>query len=187
MDSVFKHILYDNERILWQEKPYFPLFIVNFNDLLAIAVSVLLCSFLLSGMDESTQIILIIFFFIFFVPMIYRYFVYPNTYYALTNRRIIFRSGFMGIDYKSVDYDCILNAECNVNPLENIFGVGTIRVFNGEFCERGPTTNDMRAIPFPYETYKRMKSIAMDIKSDINFPNKLRPEDNPGYHSKYRE
>jgi hypothetical protein len=34
---------------------------------------------------------------------------------------------------------------------------------------------------------KKMKSIAVDIKSDINYPNKLRPEDNPGYNSKYEK
>jgi hypothetical protein len=100
----------------------------------------------------------------------------------------MFRGGFFGVDYASIDYDSIQNAAVNVNPLEKLFRVGTIKVFSGQRDHNGiNVAQNICCIPFPYETYKKMKSIAVDIKSDINYPNKLRPEDNPGYNSKYEK
>ncbi len=55
--------------------------------------------------------------------------VYRNTYYAVTNKRIMMRSGFLGIDFKSIDVDRISDLEVNVNPIEYLFNVGTVRGF----------------------------------------------------------
>jgi prolyl-tRNA synthetase len=38
-----------------------------------------------------------------------------------------------------------------------------------------------RNITNPYEAFKFFKQISHDVRSDINFPNKLRPSENPGY------
>ena len=37
----------------------------------------------------------------------------------------------------------------------------------------------------PHEYMNKIQDITRDIKTDIAFPNKYRPEDNPGYHTKY--
>lgn len=189
MDSVFNHILDDNENILWQEKPYFLLFIFNFSHLLtgfgALLLYVIFGSDHLTVLNDIAQYILLVYF---LAPIIYLTAVYPNTFYAITNRRVIFRGGFFGVDYSSIDYDAIQTAAVNVNPLEKIFRVGTIQIYSGQRNHKGTdVAQNICAIPFPYETYKKMKSTAVDIKSDISYPNKLRPEDNPGYKSKYKK
>lgn len=116
--------------------------------------------------------------------------VHKNTRYAATNKRLMFRTGFFGIDIKAVDYDKVQNIEVNVNPLEKLFNVGTIKVFTGEFVQNGnhgsrSVSTDFVAIEDPYGTFKTIKKLIVDIKTDWNYPNQLRPEDNPGYTTKY--
>jgi membrane protein YdbS with pleckstrin-like domain len=123
------------------------------------------------------------------INMIRLILVHHNTYYAYTNKRLMLRSGFFGIDFKAIDYDKIQNLEVNVNPLEKLFNVGSIRAFTGEFATTRngsrPISSGFTAIQNPYEVYKQIKQVSVDIKTDWNYPNKLRPEENPGYNTKY--
>ena len=36
------------------------------------------------------------------------------------------------------------------------------------------------------EVYLKIQKIVMDIQTDIEYPNALRPEENPGYKTKYK-
>lgn len=123
--------------------------------------------------------------------VIYLFFVLKNTQYAMTSKRLLFRSGIIGIDYKVVDYDQIKNMEVNVNPLEKLLQVGSIRVFSGEMITQNQTTRSvpttMSAIPEPYEVFKQLKKITVDIKTDWNYPNQYRPPENEGYKTTYKK
>lgn len=114
---------------------------------------------------------------------------YSNTSYAFTNKRVMIRSGFIGTDFKSIDYDKISDIQITVNFIERIFNVGTIRFYSGRTeLNEGITTklyDRWEAIPNPYEVYKQLKKTSVDIKTDFNYPNALRPEANPGYNTKY--
>jgi len=116
--------------------------------------------------------------------------VHRNTHYAITNKRLMLRSGFFGIDFKALDYDRIQNLEVNVGPLERMFNVGSIRAFTGEMMHSRNGSrqifSEFTAIHEPYEVFKQIKQVSVDIKTDWNYPNKLRPEDNPGYNTKYQ-
>ena len=116
--------------------------------------------------------------------------VYRNVSYAITTKRVMLRSGFFGIDFKAVDFDKIQNIEVNVGPLEKMYNVGSIRIFSGEAAS---TKNGIRslydtfkAIENPYAVFKQLKQVSMDIRSDLNYPNQLRPEENPGYNTTYK-
>lgn len=112
--------------------------------------------------------------------------VYKNTFYTYTNRRLMARTGFLGTDFKSFDFDKISDLEVNVNPLENMFNVGTIRIYSGRLNEKGGRVSDnFVAISNPYEVFKMIKQISVDIKTDYNYPNALRPKENPGYVTDY--
>jgi len=37
----------------------------------------------------------------------------------------------------------------------------------------------------PYGVFKRIKQMSLDIQTDISYPNAMRPEENPGYNTKY--
>ncbi|MFH2145525.1 MAG: PH domain-containing protein [Candidatus Omnitrophota bacterium] len=112
--------------------------------------------------------------------------VHKNTFYAMTNKRVMMRSGFWGIDFNAVDYDRISDVQVTVNPLENMLGVGTIRISAGKVTSKGNRlTDDFIAVEKPYEVFKKLKTVMVDIKTDWNYPNKLRPDENPGYNTKY--
>ncbi|MFA5199532.1 MAG: PH domain-containing protein [Candidatus Omnitrophota bacterium] len=112
--------------------------------------------------------------------------VHKNTFYAITNKRVMMRSGFWGIDFNSIDFDKISDIQVTVNPLENMLGVGTLRFSAGKVSSKGnPLTSDFIAVKAPYEVFKKVKTVSVDVKTDWNYPNKLRPEENPGYNTKY--
>ena len=114
------------------------------------------------------------------------YLVFNNTCYAITNKRLLTRSGFFGIDFKAIDYDKIVNIEVNVGPIENLFGVGTVQAFSGSSSDDKQRTYDkFIAISNPYEVFKQIKKVSVDIKTDWNYPNAMRPSENPGYKTKY--
>jgi hypothetical protein len=116
-------------------------------------------------------------------------FSYGNTSYGYTNKRVMIRTGFIGTDFKSIDYDKISDIEVTVNFIERAFNVGTIKFFSGRTeTDEGRTTklyDRWEAIESPYEVFKKVKQVSIDIKTDFNYPNALRPETNPGYKTKY--
>lgn len=112
--------------------------------------------------------------------------VHGNTCYALSNKRLMMRSGFWGTDFKAIDYDTISDIEVTVNPVENLLGVGTIQAFSGRVSDKGGRIYDkFIGISDPYAVFKRIKEISVDIKTDWNYPNAMRPESNPGYPTRY--
>lgn len=117
--------------------------------------------------------------------------VHQNTAYAITSKRLMFKTGFFGIDFKAIDYDKIQNLEVNVNPLEKLMDVGTIRVFSGEMVQTKNgaqmRTQNFIAIAQPYEVFKKIKEVSLDIKSDLQYPNQYRPDENPGYNTRYND
>jgi hypothetical protein len=112
--------------------------------------------------------------------------VFGNTCYAFTNKRVMLRTGFWGIDFKSIDFDRIQEIDVTVNPVENLLGVGTVKMFSGGMTARGAQTfNFFIGIEKPYEVYKQLKTVSVDVKTDWNYPNALRPAENKGYDTGY--
>jgi uncharacterized membrane protein YdbT with pleckstrin-like domain len=200
MNTYFREILDTNETITWTGKPVFLPFLATgipfliFGAIWGIMDYGFIAAFL-SGNFSSTpfNFTLIPFFLLHLAPLwlsilnILRLVLsYNNTAYAFTNKRVIMRTGFWGTDFKSVDYDKISDIKVNVNPLENLFGVGTIWINSGLTNSKGASVYDsITAISKPYEAYKKLKTVSVDIKTDWNYPNKLRPTENPGYNTTY--
>ena len=113
--------------------------------------------------------------------------VYRNTGYALTNRRVIIRAGFWGASFQSIDYDRIQEASVSVNLIERPGGLGTIRIFSGRTNAKGANLYDsFVGIENPYDVYRQLKQVSLDVKTDWNYPNAMRPADNPGYTTEYK-
>ncbi|HIH10674.1 TPA: PH domain-containing protein [Candidatus Woesearchaeota archaeon] len=125
-------------------------------------------------------------------PAMYNSLVYKHTYYAITDKRVIFQKGLIGRDFEIVDYDNMTNAEVNVGFFDKLFGGDTGSIIlstAGSFTY--PRKNYMQRpytisnIPNPYDVFKSLKVVSHDVKTDIQYPNKLRPKSNPGYNTKY--
>lgn len=118
-----------------------------------------------------------------------RLFSFSNTAYGYSNRRVMMRTGFIGTDFKTIDYDKISDIEVTVNVIERMYNVGSIRFFSGRTETDDNNTTKLYdvwyAIENPYEIFKLVKQTSVDIKTDFNYPNALRPEINPGYNTKY--
>jgi hypothetical protein len=118
-----------------------------------------------------------------------RLFSFSNTAYGYSNKRVMMRTGFIGTDFKTIDYDKISDIEVNVNVIERIYNVGSIRFFSGRTQTNKNNTTKLYDVWFsienPYEIFKMVKQTSVDIKTDFNYPNALRPDTNPGYKTKY--
>lgn len=105
---------------------------------------------------------------------------YRNINYYLTNKRIIVRSGIIGIDYKFLFYPDIATVNVKVGIFDRMFKVGDvyIRSATQAIC--------LEDIDSPYQYSSRIQQVINDIKSDISFPNDLRPKENHGYNTDYK-
>lgn len=106
---------------------------------------------------------------------------YKNLEYAFTNKRIIIKSGFIGIDFKNIYYSEIHSVNLKVGPIDKILKVGDI------YIRSNNKSQVLFDIPDPYFITQKLQEIVIDIKTDIEFPNKLRPDTNPGYITKYEK
>ena len=128
---------------------------------------------------------------------VYQFLVYKNMYYAITNKRVIVQGGVVGRDFQFIDFDQITNAEVNVGFWDKLVGknsgsilLSSAGTFVGYSNRHG---SNVAARPYtlsnienPYEVFKLFKDIGHAVKTDIQYPNKFRPSDNPGYKSEYK-
>ncbi len=106
---------------------------------------------------------------------------YKNVEYAFTNKRIVVRSGVIGIDFKNIYYSEIESVNLKVGLSDKILKVGDIYVKSKD------SSQVLFDITDPYFITKRLQEIVVDIKTDIEFPNELRPGNNPGYGTVYKK
>ncbi len=104
---------------------------------------------------------------------------YKNLEYAFTNKRIIIKSGIIGIDFKNIYYSEIESVNLKVGLFDKMLKVGDI------YVKSRNESHVLFDITEPYFITQKLQEIVIDIKTDIEFPNGLRPEENPGYNTKY--
>lgn len=118
---------------------------------------------------------------------------YNNIDYALTNRRIIIRSGLIGVDYKSINYKEVKEVKLDVKWIDKLFKVGDIYICTGDehrFSTRtrkgGKMVNEKVFFDVPncYEVYSKIQKIIVDIQNDMEHPNALRENNNTSYNTK---
>ena len=85
---------------------------------------------------------------------------YKNSYYAYTNKRIIVRSGIIGVDYHSLGYQDITAASVNVGLLDKGSNTGTV-------CFKSPTTSiTLYYVEKPYDLMKEIKEYMNEINKN---------------------
>lgn len=193
----FDSVKDDNEEILWIDKPNFVPYVLNGFGLAGGALvffAIYYFGYINVKTDDGSMehfnwvfagLPIILFLWEFFRKILS----YSNTRYAYTNKRVMMRTGFIGTDFKSIDYDKISDIEVTVNVVERLFNVGTIRFFSGRTEVKDDVTTNLydrwEAIPLPYAVFKKVKQVSVDIKTDYTYPNALRPATNPGYNTQY--
>lgn len=107
---------------------------------------------------------------------------WKNTTYYVTDKRIIIENGFVAGNYQTIYYKDIKNVRINIGIIDKLLGVGDIY-----FDTEVPGVNAFLDVENAFDIYPRIQKVVMDIQTDIEYPNAYRPEDNPGYNTKYNE
>ena len=187
-----------DEEILWRGKPKKSAFI--WSKILTMLPIVIIWAlfdggfiFMLSSSGAFSQmptfliVFIIVFFLIHLLPVwiwlsnvITAWVQYKNIEYAFTNKRIIIRTGIL-IDIKNVYYIDIQTVNLRVGLIDRALKVGDI------YIKSKTEATVLHDITNPYFITNELQKIVNDIKTDMNFPNALRPEENQGYITKYKE
>lgn len=104
---------------------------------------------------------------------------WKNLEYAFTDKRIIIRSGVIGINIVNVYYADIKGINMRIGVFDRLFKVGDIYI---KAADQSQVLYDLEN---PYFILSRIQKIVLDLKTDVYFPNDLRPETNSGYKAKY--
>ena len=104
---------------------------------------------------------------------------HKNLEYAFTDRRIVVKSGTIGIDFKNIYYADISSVNVKVGLVDRLCKVGDIYIKSRE----GATV--LYDIENCYFITNKLQEITLDLKMDASFPNALRPETNRGFNTKY--
>ena len=91
-----------------------------------------------------------------------------------------------------IDFDQITNSEVNVGFWDRVLAQNTGSILISSSGTFGSTRQGHIARPYtlsnitdPYEVFKFVKKVSHDVKTDIEYPNAMRPSENPGYQSTY--
>lgn len=193
MPVKLEKILVNDEQLIWAGKPKKSAFLINKAlEMLPFALIWLLFDagfiVLAFSTEEAREMlwILIPFFAVHLMPVwIWLSSIltankkWENMEYAVTNKRIIISSGFIGIDYKSIYYKEIEKVDLKVSAIDKILKVGDIYI---SAKDSGTAFLDVENA---YDIYPKLQEVVLDIQTDIEFPNNLRPKENDGYNTKY--
>lgn len=115
---------------------------------------------------------------------------WQNTKYYVTDKRIIIKNGFFAENFQSIYYKDIKNVSLKIGFIDSLLGVGDIHFdlgYNFASSRNGSTqVAGLLDIENHKEVYPKIQKIVLDIQTDIEYPNALRPSENPGYQTKYK-
>jgi len=107
-----------------------------------------------------------------------------RTYYMATTQKIIIRTGLIGSEYEIIYYPDISNVQLRVGLLDRLFKVGDVH-FSINGMNTGRSSRSFYDIDNPQGVFPALQKIVMDIRTDMYYPNQLRPGMNPGYTTGY--
>ncbi len=172
--ELFKPILDTDEQILKLYKPnkfrtYFSTILICL--FISILFSVLIIgSFLDNETPLATSIGFIVFVVVFDILAILMIALWYNkTIYAVTNKRILIRTGYIGVDYKALDYDTIGALTVNVNWLDKLLRKNTGTLSFGSMSSPMINTANYKFsflyINNPYDAYREVKAVMDENKA----------------------
>lgn len=190
------NIIVNDEEIIWRGKPKKSAFIINkILTMLPVALIWLLFDsfFIIVAFKASNfkEIFLFLIpFFLFHLMPVWIWLSniltankrWKNTEYAVTDKRVIIMSGFIGMDYQSIYYKDIQNVDLKISVIDKILKVGDIYFDTNKKLTKISAFLDVENV---YEIYPKIQKIVLDIQTDIEYPNNLRPKENDGYNTKY--
>ena len=195
-DYVIDDFLMKDEQLLLKSKPNKKAFIVSkilfmlpfaliwiFFD--AFFIYMMFANKIFSNLPVFIIVFLVVFFLLHLTPFWFwlantltAWAQYKNVEYAFTNKRIIIKSGLI-TDIKNIYYSDVESVNVKVGIVDKMFKVGDI------YIKSKQSATAIMDIDAPYIVMNKIQAIVNDIKTDIEYPNALRPKENTGYSTKY--
>lgn len=199
MEENFKSLLEEmvpaSDNILWKGKPSKLAYVVNRSlSLLGICVIWLgMGAFFISqvlsiadDMELYVKLIMLGFILIWMSPvwfflakMITASAHWKNTEYVITDKRIFIQTGLGEQTINTLMYKEISAVSLHTSILDRFFKVGDIKITTAD------KEYSLLDLSESTELFKQVQHIVMDIQTDIYYPNALRPDNNPGYNTRY--
>lgn len=187
-------VLQKNEKILWEGKPEKKAFILErCLRMLPIAIIwlVLDLSIIVPAFGEGDMLFFLVPFFALHLMPVWMWLAqvvtagrrWRNTAYFVTNRRIIIQHGFFAVNEISLSYKGIPNTQLNIGFIDKIFSVGDISFEPERFNNNKQNSFVFEDLLNPQETYEYIQQLVIDIQTDMEYPNAMRPDTNPGYNT----
>ena len=175
MNNLFDQILDKNEQIIKVLKPN------KFKYTITSVLWGLICSvfFVLPffGPDLTTGMVIALILITAIYLLIWTLFAvlrYKKTFYGYTNKRIVIRTGIIGVDFKSLDMKMIGAIDVYVSFLDKILrkNTGTIRFGSmSSPINNQNSTYMLNNIESPYDLYKEIKEVIDDCKESKEIKN----------------
>ena len=112
--------------------------------------------------------------------------------YAITSQRVVFRSGIILHHVDIVDFDQIVYADMKVDLADILLGFGRTGSVSLETRAAFDAPEDpehathlLSHVAHPSGVLQFFHRAEFDVKTDIEYPNRLRPDENPGYPTSY--
>ncbi len=192
------------ENLVWEGKPDKTAYVVGPVFIYVIAGIMLLVALILFGimtsfsLEGEARTACLFIMFIALVPALvmgavlplWRYVNWNYINYAITDRRIYIEKGILGREIVIRDFTDIIDPEVSVDFIDKIRNCGSVHLTRRYYIAGNGRKMYVMApallhIPDPYGVFDMVKRMALDIKSDIHYPNALRPESNDGYGTQY--
>ena len=188
MNQEINAVLEDNEKIIWQDVIsrkvlWFYIWIIL---VIIFAISFYLFSqetIMYTSWDtENTISWFLLGFWVFLIGWLIAASYYLFSYvkiFIITDKRVLIRSGIIGIDFNSIYYTEIKTLNVKVSPIDKIFWVGTVNIDtwktrtvtkrnNGRNSTRTEIMYDkLLHISNPYDVYKKIQSSLSNRKESL--------------------
>lgn len=196
-----ENMLTAGEKILWKGKPDKTAFFINsifgiftLFAIIWLGIDVFFIYTMLANVEDKAMLVFTIPFFALHLFPVWMWLGqivtagkrWKNTEYAATDKRILLKTGFWRIDFKSVYYKDIKNVSLRKGLFDSMFGVADIYFdLSYNYLYLHSNENSNRIVMFDlkdsYEIYTKLQKTIFDIQTDMEIPNDYIPNENSGY------
>lgn len=176
-NELFKMVLGEGEEILKTYSPnkfraFFPQ-ILGWAIFIVIGIALVACTYAsksADGSDRAAAIVYLVMFVVLAAICLLLTALWCNkTVYAITNKRVLIRTGRIGVDYKSLDFAMLGAVTVNVSWIDKLLGKNTGVIQFGSMSSplvgAAASRFSYLYIKQPYEVYKEVKAIIDGAKN----------------------
>ncbi len=200
MVEELKAIIGPNEEVLYAGKPNKKCYLFEsiFNPLLPFAVLWAILDFSIMGTAFSDvpgeiSTFMIGFMILHLMPVwlylfgvLFTFRKYRNIAYVVTDRAIYVSGGILNRTIQTKPFAEMSHIDLHRGVFDQMFGVGDVIATSNQLGTNGKSTSvKISSIENYIDVYNLVKKLQTDIYTDIMYPNAKRPEENPGYNTKY--